>query len=89
MIIIKSKKKKFEGNLKNIIEIKDYILLTESNKYQIPYDLYDLKLYDPFLWMGFNCLKATEPLQGGSLLFITKFPEISATPLFDLGRMKG
>ena len=31
------------------------------------------KLYDPFLWMGFNCLKATEPLQGGSLLFIIQF----------------
>ena len=25
--------------------------------------------------MGFNCLKATEPLQGGSLLFTIKFPE--------------
>ena len=22
------------------------------------------KLYGPFLWVGFNCLKATEPLQG-------------------------
>ena len=21
------------------------------------------KLYGPFLWMGFNCLKATEPLR--------------------------
>ena len=26
--------------------------------------------------MGFNCLKATEPLWGSSLLFTTKFPEI-------------
>ena len=26
--------------------------------------------------MGFNCLKATEPLWGVSLLFTTKFPEI-------------
>ena len=26
------------------------------------------KLYGPFLWMGFNYLKATEPLQRGSLL---------------------
>ena len=24
------------------------------------------KLYGPFFWMGFNCLKATEPLQGDS-----------------------
>ena len=41
-----------------------------------------------FLWMGFNCLKATEPLQGGSLLFTTKFPEIPGTHLIDLGRRK-
>ena len=27
-----------------------------------------LKLYGPFLWMGFNCLKVIEPLRGGSLL---------------------
>ena len=27
------------------------------------------KLYGPFLWMGFNCLKGTEPLRGSTLLF--------------------
>ena len=27
----------------------------------------NLNLYSPFLWIGFNCLKATEPLRGGSL----------------------
>ena len=47
------------------------------------------KLHDPFLWMGFNCLKATDPLRGGSLLFTTKFPEIPRTHLINLGRMKG
>ena len=41
-----------------------------------------------FLWMGFNCLKATEPLRGGSLLFTTYFPEIPGTHFIDLGRMK-
>ena len=41
------------------------------------------KLYGPFLWMGFNCLKAIEPLRGGSLLFPSKFPESQ------LRRMKG
>ena len=30
-----------------------------------------------------------ELLRGGSLLFTTKFPEISGTHLTDLGRMKG
>ena len=29
-----------------------------------------LKLYGPYLWMGFNCLNAIEPLRGDSLLFI-------------------
>ena len=46
-------------------------------------------LCGPFLWMGFNCLKATEPLRGESLLFTTKLPEIPGTHLNDLGRMKG
>ena len=39
--------------------------------------------------MGFNCLKATEPLRRGSLFFTTKFPEIPGTHFIDLGRMKG
>ena len=37
----------------------------------------------------FNCLKATEPLQGASLLFTIKFPEIPSTHLINFGRMKG
>ena len=47
------------------------------------------KLYGPFLWMWFNCLKATEPLRGGSFLFTTKFPGIPGTHLIDIRRMKG
>ena len=38
--------------------------------------------------MGFNCLKATEPLQGSSLLFTAKFPDSPGTHLIDFGRMK-
>ena len=49
----------------------------------------DKKFYGPFLWMGFNCLKATEPLQRGSLLFTAKFPEIPGCHLIDLRKMKG
>ena len=30
-----------------------------------------------------------EPLQRGSLLFTTKFPEVPGTHFIDLGRMKG
>ena len=30
-----------------------------------------------------------EPLQGGSLLFTTKFPEIPGTHFIDIGRMNG
>ena len=43
----------------------------------------------PFLWMGFNCLKATEPLREDSLLFFFKSPGVSGTHLIDLGKMKG
>ena len=31
---------------------------------------------EQFLWKGFNCLKAVEPLQGDNSLFTTKFPEV-------------
>ena len=37
--------------------------------------------------MGFNCPKVR--LRGGSLLFTTKFPEITGTHFIELGRMKG
>ena len=46
-------------------------------------------LYSPFLLMGFDCLKATEPLRGDSSLFTTNFPEILGTHLIDLRKMKG
>ena len=47
------------------------------------------KLYGPILWMGFNCIKATEPLLGDSLLFTTKSPGGPGTHLIDLRKMKG
>ena len=47
------------------------------------------KLHGHFLSMGFNCLKTTKPLGGDGLLFITKFPEIPATHLIELRKMKG
>ena len=48
-----------------------------------------IKKNGPFLWMGMNCLKATEPLQGDSLLFTTKPPGVPGTQFIDLGRIKG
>ena len=43
------------------------------------------------LFMDFimDCLKATEPLRGDSLLFATRSPGVHSTHLIDLGRMKG
>ena len=38
------------------------------------------QLYCSFLWMGFNCLKAAEPLRRGTLLFTTKLPSILSFP---------
>ena len=46
------------------------------------------KLYGPFFWMGFNCLKARATSRR-QFTFTTKFPEISGTHFTDLGRMKG
>ena len=37
---------------------------------------------------GFNYLKATEPLQGDSLLFTDKYPRIPGTHFINLGIMK-
>ena len=46
------------------------------------------------LWMGFNCLQATEPLREDSLLSTTKlsttkYPGVPGTHFIDHGRMKG
>ena len=46
-------------------------------------ETFEKKLYGPFLWMGLNCLNATETLEGGSLLFTTKFPESPGNRLID------
>ena len=42
----------------------------------------------PFFCVGFNYLKAAEPLRGESLLFTTKSLQIAGTHLIDLRRMK-
>ena len=47
------------------------------------------KLYGPFLWMWFNCLRATEPLRKESLCFTPKSPETSGAHLIDLRGIKG
>ena len=39
--------------------------------------------------MRFNFLKAAEPLQGSSLFFTAKFPDIPDAHLINLRRMKG
>ena len=36
--------------------------------------------YSPFLWMGFKCLKAIEPLRGGTLFFTTNLLSILSFP---------
>ena len=41
------------------------------------------------LWTRFHCLKATEPLQGDSLLLTTKSLGGLGTHLIDLRLMKG
>ena len=46
------------------------------------------KLYGPFLWMGFNCLKARATSRR-ILFFTIKFPEIRGTHYISHGRMNG
>ena len=48
-----------------------------------------LKLYGPFLWIGFTCLKAAEPIRGDSLLLTTKFSIVRGTHLISFVSMKG
>ena len=48
--------------------------LIETMEKTDQYNLKDIsifkkQLYDPFLWLGFNCLKVTKPLRGDSLPF--------------------
>ena len=45
--------------------------------------------YGPFLWMGFNYLKVTDPRREDSLLFATKSPEIPGTESIYLWKLKG
>ena len=42
----------------------------------------------PFYRWG-STTSRPEPIQGGSLFFTTKFPEIPGTHFIDLGRIKG
>ena len=42
----------------------------------------------PFYRWG-STASRLEPLQGDSLLFTTKFPEVPGTQFIDFGRMKG
>ena len=46
------------------------------------------KLYSPFLWIGFNCINAIEPLRGDNLLSTIKSRGSSGTHLIDIGRVK-
>ena len=46
------------------------------------------KLYDPFLWTGFNFLKAAGSLQRDSVLFTTNSPGVPGTGLIDHGRYR-
>ena len=47
------------------------------------------KLYGSFFYGWRLTASRLEPLQGGSLLFTTKLPEIPGTHFINLGRMKG
>ena len=64
---------------KNALENLNFILLLKKN--------FKKKLYGPFLWMRFNCLKATKPFQGDSLLLTTQSPRVPGPHLINLRQM--
>lgn len=45
-------------------------------------------IYDPFLWIGFNCLKRAESAQKGSLLLTIKVLAASDNHLINHGSTK-
>ena len=77
-----------ETHMKLCVTERDFFCAQHETHIWENFSSWDIKLYGPFLWMGFNCLKATEPFQGGGLLFTTKFPDSPDTHLIDFGRMK-
>ena len=48
----------------------------------------NLKLYSSLLWIEFKYLRATEPLQGDSLLFTTRSPGAPGNRLINFNWMK-
>ena len=75
------------------LKIHDFIMISGGENCQLIHSnlfLLNLKKFmTPFLWMEFDCFKAAVPLQGNSLLFITKVPMDPVAHLIDLWRMKG
>lgn len=53
------------------------------------YLLFKKKLYDSFLWFGFNFLKAVEPLREDNLLLTVKSPGGNGSHLINPEKMKG
>ena len=62
------------------LQVNRAVKKTKTNKEKI--------FMAPFYRLG-STASRLEPLQGGSLLFTTKFPETPGTHFIDLGRMKG
>ena len=46
------------------------------------------KLYNPLIWIGFNCLKVERPQRGVSLFLTNKSQGVRGKYLIELGRMK-
>ena len=64
---------------------------SKNNKWRLsvpPKSFYEPQGYLKILWMRLNCLKATEPLSGDTLLFTSKSPGVNGTCLIYLRRMK-
>ena len=72
-----------------------YTFKGSNNRFLVPFTnnlsrtaIFLKKLYGPFFYWWGSIAARLEPLQGGSLLFTTKFPEIPGTYFINRGRMK-
>ena len=79
------------SSFEDLSEKDKYVSMHHNNLLALATEMFKIdikKLYGPFIWIWFNCLKATEPRRGNSLLFAIQFPEIPGTHLIDLERIK-
>ena len=66
------------------MKIVNGLLFSQKNYHNV--QLHSIYASVAFLWIGFNCINATEPLRSGSLHFTTQSTGNPGTHLIDIRR---